>query len=108
MLNSRGCLCALVGAAVAATLALAPGDAVSAGVGATCGGFVGKRCDKGLWCDPRPGFCKGADIQGHCKRTPQVCFRIWRPVCGCDGKTYGNDCERVAKQVAKHHDGRCK
>ena len=29
------------------------------------------------------------------------------PRCGCDGKTYGNDCARQAAGVSKRSDGKC-
>jgi len=39
---------------------------------------------------------------------PETCIKKIDPVCGCDGKTYGNDCLRQKFAVGKAHNGECK
>ena len=73
-----------------------------------CGGIAGVPCPEGELCDLPEGQCGGADLQGACVPRPDACLRIYQPVCGCDGETYGNDCERIRAGVQKEHDGECR
>jgi hypothetical protein len=96
-------------AALALTLMLFVASTANAvGPGKTCGGFIGIPCDGGAFCDKPAGACGVADGMGKCAAVPQVCNLLSRPVCGCDGKTYGNDCARRIARVSKNHDGRCR
>ena len=93
-------------AALVVTLSFA-GSSQAVGVGKSCGGFVGAICDTGLFCQSAPGQCSPL-VGGTCAVVPRFCPRIYRPVCGCDGKTYSNDCVRRAAMVSKNYDGKCR
>ncbi|MBS0529241.1 MAG: hypothetical protein JSS22_07615 [Proteobacteria bacterium] len=97
----------IAGWAMVLMMALGLAAAHAANLGEACGGGAGIKCNALLWCQMQAGQCKAADAAGQCDKAPTFCMRMSRPVCGCNGKTYANDCERQRAKVQLDHTGAC-
>lgn len=76
--------------------------------GQACGGFFGMPCGPGQYCKHMPGdMCGAADQAGICVTIPTECDATSAPVCGCDGRTYQNDCIAESMQASVFANGAC-
>jgi hypothetical protein len=76
--------------------------------GEPCGKIAGMlQCEEALFCEKPANRCGTSDTEGVCVKIPEVCNIAILSVCGCNGKTYDNDCERRRAGVQKLKDGPC-
>jgi hypothetical protein len=85
----------------------APMDAKYCGVRMAGGGA--DVCQTGEFCRRTiVDMCGAADAPGICTPIPEACTMDYNPVCGCDDKTYSNECAANSNSVSAAYTGECK
>lgn len=88
--------------------ALEAAGAAAASYVVACGSRGLPRCAPGEYCRfSEAASCGDTDQPGVCSAPPKFCPRIYKPVCGCDGHTYGNACSAAAAGTSVRSQGPC-
>jgi hypothetical protein len=76
--------------------------------GASTNSCGGKTCAVGQFCQyPANSGCGTNHQAGNCAPKPPFCMALGAPVCGCDNKTYSNECLAWNAGVSVKSQGAC-
>lgn len=73
-----------------------------------CGGPASVVCEPHQFCKFAEGSCGSAEAFGECTDRPEICTKIYMPVCGCDGKTHASSCVAHSAGKSVKYEGACK
>lgn len=77
-------------------------------LGTACGGLQGESCNVAQFCSyDIAAQCGAADQTGVCEKLPSACATIYQPVCGCNDKTYPNECAANSAGISVAQEGAC-
>lgn len=71
-----------------------------------CGGGGEFSCPEGTYCQ-FSAECGGVDEKGICQPVPEKCSTEESLVCGCNKRTYSNECMANAAKVSVDYTGLC-
>lgn len=94
---------------MATSIAAEAAGTSSAVRGRACGGPEGRACGASSYCSyGEAGACGREGGAGVCVPRPEACKQQFLPVCGCDGRTYGNACMARNGGADVAHTGPCR